>query len=161
MVHARVAQSLRLPEELAAFLQGGRIVIFATRDASLRPHLARALAPRLEPGHRRMALCVPIRESGQCLQDLQFHPRIAITFSEPTTYRTYQLKGRVVGRRDLGAPEHEALARYTEGLTEACLAVGMPEGLVQRLWSDRFTRLDVALEQAFAQTPGAGAGDPL
>lgn len=161
MAHARGARTLRLQDDIATFVEGGRIVLIATRDATLRPHITRALAPRLDAHSSRMSLCVPIRESAQCLADLQQCPSLAITVVDPRTYRTYQLKGRVTDRRDPGPAERHMLERYTPAVIDACESVGIGAEVTSRLWSQSFTCLQIALEHGYTQTPGDGAGESL
>ena len=154
-------------DELKNFLEGPVSVLVGTRDSRLVPEITRAWGPRVSEDRQRVSLCVPLATSRKTVDNLEANGEIAVTFSLPTNYRTFQLKGRQAttaepDRTDLGAVERhrEAFAMVNEPL-------GQPRKRVEAFWQAEIETSGVLVkilfqpEQVFDQTPGPGAGRSL
>src|SRR3974390_2217082 len=81
-------------DELKTFLEGPVSVLVGTRDSRMFPEITRAWGPRVSEDRRRVSLCVPLATSRKTLDNIDANGEIAVCFSLPTNYRTFQLKGR-------------------------------------------------------------------
>jgi hypothetical protein len=140
-------------------------VVAASRDASLAPTLARAIACRVSPNRRRVTLFLRSGSSRDLLRNLDENGAIAAVFSQPSSHRTLQLKKG--GDAALTPPrpqDFEAMTRQVEALTADLVSVGLAE-----VWIRTFLAFDpqevVAVtftpRTAYVQIPGPGAGRPL
>ncbi|HJW11229.1 MAG TPA: pyridoxamine 5'-phosphate oxidase family protein [Albitalea sp.] len=151
------------PEQAA--LIGRRVsIIVASRDASLRPHLMRAMGCRLSGDLRTVTLFMARTSSQAVLDDLRANGLIAVVFSEPSTNRTVQLKGGdacVVPT----APGDEVLVQsYIQRHAEEIKGIGFGGNVSHALFKHDAADL-VAVRftptAAFEQTPGPKAGEAL
>ncbi len=147
-----------------AALIGGRVsIIVGSRDASLRPHLIRALGCRLDGERRRVTVLLPRRASERVIADLQANGRIAVVFSEPTTHRTLQLKGDdaqvvpCVAADSALAETH--LREFIAEIGELHFAPEVAVTIHDR--DDGMVAVQFTVTEAFEQTPGPQAGAPL
>ena len=151
-----------IDDELKSFLESGVVTAVATVSAAGRPHHAPAWGPRVVEGNRAVDIFLEDPRAETPLADLDETGRMAIVFAEPVTYRSVQLKGLKVEV----APATEAERSWIESHRERCLAtlalIGDPAPVLRNLWIDSsHTRVRIAVEQAFDQTPGPNAGVPL
>lgn len=158
------SQGFSLSPEQAAFVQSGVSVVAASRDASLTPMLARAIACRVSPDRRRVTLFLRSGSSRDLLRNLEENGALAAVFSQPSTHRTLQLKG---GEAALAPPrpaDFKAMARQVDALVAELVSVGLAEVWVRTFLA--FTPQEVVAvsfvpRAAYVQTAGPGAGAPL
>jgi hypothetical protein len=151
-----------IPDDLAAFCDSGVSVLAGSASRRLVPTVMRAIAVRVEGDRRHVRLFVADATSARTLADLRENPRIAITVSKVTTYRTVQMKGEVLSitaEAEPGAAEYvdRARAAFAEDLER----IGMPGRHTRRLALLPFHEVRVRVDALFVQTPGPGAGKPL
>jgi hypothetical protein len=149
--------------EHAALVARRVSIMVGSRDASLRPHLMRAVGCRLSADWRRATLLVPQGSSGEVLNDLRDNGHIAVVFSEPSSNRTLQLKGHDATVTQCG-PDDAALAeRYVQGFVAEIGKLGFAADVAHTILSQDDTLLAVhfTIAEAFEQTPGPAAGEPL
>lgn len=149
--------------EQAALISRRVSIMVGSRDAGLRPHLLRAVGCRLSADRRRATLLVPQGSSGQVLDDLRDNGQVAVVFSEPSSHRTLQVKGRDATVASCG-PDDAALAeRYVEGFVAEIGALGFAADVAHTLLSrhDVLVAVHFTIAEAFEQTPGPAAGEPL
>lgn len=146
---------------VADLLAEGVAVVVATRDAQLRPQLGRGWGPSL-PAAALLRLCVDAPERSALRGALNGGREIAVTFAQPSTYRSLQVKGLV---SEVGEPTAEQLAivdRHTGAFGADAELIGVPARMVVRML-DRASLVSVTftIEEVYDQTPGAAAGDRL
>jgi hypothetical protein len=89
-----VARStLQLSAEHATFIQGGVAIDLAARDHRNMPRVARAIACRVAPDRRRLAVVFANRMIDRFVESLQGTKMIAAVFCLPSTHRAVQIKG--------------------------------------------------------------------
>ena len=151
-----------IDEATSAFLQGGVSILVATSDRTNTPYLVRAAGCQVSPDRGEVTLLVPgadpfldaVRETG----------RIAVTFTQPSTHRTYQIKGegaRILGKRDT---DEELTRAYTRAFAADLGPLGYSQAFVESLvWiaPTELTPLSFAPSAVFLQTPGPRAGELL
>lgn len=152
----------RIDASLREFIESGVAVIAGTADAAGRPHVRPAWGVRVHESGVRLSVFLEVARADVPLADLAETGQIAMTCSDPITYRSVQLKGRgrVVPQV---TPDDEAwVARHRAAFIAAVAIVGdPPQGARNRWIEGPLVRVDMDVERAFNQTPGPGAGAPL
>ncbi len=154
-------------DDLKAFLEGPVSVLVGTRDSRLVPEITRAWGPRVSEDRRRVSLCVPLATSRKTLDNLEANGQIAVTFSLPTNYRTFQLKGRHVTAAEPDSTDLAFVERHRDAFAAVNEPLGQPRHQVEAFWraeietSAVLVRILFLPEQVFDQTPGPGAGRTL
>jgi hypothetical protein len=147
--------------DIAALARLGVAVIVGTRDAELRPAVARAWGPVLSAEGTRLALCVEAPEASPTQANLLAGSPVAVTLSLPTTYSTVQLKGPVAS---VAPPDEEDLAlvrAHREAFTAEVGALGVPAPVISRTFGDELLLVAVDVAERYDGTPGPGAGRAL
>lgn len=156
--------ALILSAEHREFIQGGVSITAGSGNADGLPSMARAIGCGLgDDGQRLRLLFCPVRASG-LLTDIAASGRIAVTFSQPSSNRTLQLKGRGA-RLEAGGADDDALReRYARAFVADLAKLHFPEALV-RVLLQVLAPAPVAVvfqpDAAYSQTPGPGAGAVL
>ncbi len=152
---------MRLPEQVVEFLGGPSMILLGTRSAVFKPGIGRAIGLRLAEEADRIDLMLSRWQWPQTAANIASNGQLAVTFSRPSDYVTYQLKG-LAELRD-AEPDDLALGeKYVRrmGATLSGLGVG------SAMTSGWFCTRDVvvarlAVEAVFVQTPGASAGSTI
>jgi hypothetical protein len=158
---SEAAVDVRTLPAVADLIGEGAAIVVATRDADLRPRLGRGWGASLS-GTSRLRLCVDAPERSPLRAALADRREIAVTFAQPSTYRSLQVKGTVSA---VGEPTAEQLA-LVDGHEAAFSAdaenIGVAPRMIARML-DRASLIAVtlAIEEVYDQTPGAAAGDRL
>ena len=154
-------------DELRSLLEGPVSVLVGTRDSRLIPEITRGWGLRVSEDRRRISLCVPVATSRKTLDNLEANGEIAATFSLPTNYRTFQLKGHHATSAEPDSMDLEAVARHRDAFARVNERLGQPRRQVEAFWqseietSAALVKILFVPEQVFDQTPGPGAGKKL
>lgn len=158
------ARPVPIDDALLALMHAGVSIIVASRDAELRPHLMRALACRVSADRRRVTLLMARRGSRALLDALAACGAIAVVFSQPSTHRTAQLKGRdaTIGAAE---PGDVALAdahaeRFAAEIGRLGFAAPLAYAVLDR-GDDEMVAVTFTPTAGYEQTPGPGAGRAL
>lgn len=146
---------------LKEFVESGVGVLVGTGDANGRPHLAYGWGPRVGADGATVDVFIDSLRSGQMLSDVRANGRIAVTIGHPVSYRSVQLKGRVLDHGEATEPDDDWVRKHREAFVIATSLVGDPPETIRNLWLEDVTRVSFQVEQAFDQTPGPEAGKPL
>jgi hypothetical protein len=93
---------------------------------------------------------------------LRHHPEIAVTMARPTTYRSLQIKGVVIGLQEPSPEQRQLVEAHQRALAVEAAQVGMPPRLAARILdSTALISVEVAVQDVYDQTPGRPAGDRL
>lgn len=134
------------------------VAVVGTCDARNVPSVARAWGLSLENG--RLELCIPAAAHAQALANLAATRQAAVTMTVPSTYRSVQVKGRVI---ELATPSDGDLRRVERHrsafLAEAAL-VGLPNEHATRVFAadGDLVKVAIDIDDVFDQTPGPTAG---
>jgi hypothetical protein len=136
----------------------------ASRDALQRPHLMRAMGCRLSDDRRTLTLFMHAATSRRVLDDLRANGQIAVVFSEPSSNRTLQFKGRDATIVPVEPGDETLVQTYVERFAEEIGGLGFPGKVARTMFDHRAEDL-VAVRftptAAFDQTPGPKAGEAL
>jgi hypothetical protein len=152
---------VKIPGNLVPLLEGLVAVHVATRDADLVPDEVMAAAAHVEPDGRRLTVFLPVATSETSLANLRENGAIAVVLSQPLTHRTVQLKGRAETIRPARDDERETVERGAAGFDAEVEAIGLPPAAVRRRTKWPCQAVTFAVAEAYEQTPGPRAGEPL
>ncbi len=136
-------------------------VLLGTASADLIPDCVRGVGVRVWPGACQLTVLIPAATGVTSIENLRAGSRIAITLSKIPTYRTVQVKGKVLAIREGSDDDHAAARAYLEKLSTDLEFAGQPRTVSMRLGIWPCFAVDVEIEVAFAQTPGPVAGNKL
>lgn len=154
-----------VPEDVVRLAGTGLAVIVGTRDGANRPELSRAWGLRVAADRTAIEVCVPLGSGARVLKNIAETRDVAVTLVQPTTYRSFQVKGNGVVVGDACAEDLERVDRHQRAFLDEVAAVGMagPEAahLYDRESVPGMATIRVTVESLFDQTPGPGAGARL
>lgn len=152
---------MEVPKNLTSLLEGLVAVHVGTRDAALVPDGVLGAAALPEPDGRRVTVYLPVATSATSVANLRENGAIAVTLSQPLTHRTVQLKGRAESIRPAREDEREAVERQAAGFDAEVVAIGLPPEAVRRRTRWPCHAVTFAVAEAYEQTPGPNAGEPI
>lgn len=155
---------IRLPDSWISHLDSGVSCRIATCAADGTPQMRRALAVRLL-GDGRLELLVPRATAAAALEALRHNGRVALTVSQPQSYRTLHVKGRDADMVPADASHQAFLEAQRDAFADALTVFGFSRETIRRNWFDlAWPDLDCVRFRpygAWDQTPGIGAGGPI
>jgi hypothetical protein len=157
-------QPAPISDDLKALIEGPVSVLVGTRDSRLVPEITRAWGPKVSEDRRSVSLCVPLATSGKTLDNLEANGRIAVAFTHPANYKTFQLKGRHAKVAESDSADLAAVERHRDAFATVNAPMGQPRAVVEAFWKAEIETSAVLVkilfmpEEVFDQTPGPGAG---
>lgn len=158
------AEESLLDENNAAFIQGGVSIIAASRAEANVPALAQAVGCRVSPDHSRVTVFLARFQSGALLDAVDVTGAIAVVFSQPSSYRSLQLKGTDAVVAPLESRDKDRVRHYITLYAAEIAALGFDEMFARTMLACEPADLSAVTftpSSAFSQTPGPGAGAPL
>lgn len=155
------------PIDSNALLQCAVSVIVGTRDAANRPHIVRALGYRVHPSGvpaRGLTIFLDLAGAAHVIADVRDNGHVAVVFSQPSTHKSVQFKGAAARIEPPQAGDRELVRDYIQRLTVEICSMGYPSQLVPGMFThdpDQLINLSFVPDQAFEQTPGVLAGQPI
>ena len=147
--------------DLADFLQQGVGIYIGTRNASLEPNGARAIAARVEPDGAILTIYLADVAAARILPDLESNGHAAVTFGRPVDERACQVKGAFVAARAARDDERPLLERQWEGFTRGLELIGVAP-VARSAWPKwPATAITLKPTAIFEQTPGPSAGQQV
>jgi hypothetical protein len=164
MAGSRTLDPSLLDEANAALIQGGVSITAGSRTAENVPVMARAFGCRVSANRQTITLLFYTPSAEEFLEGIRGSKQIAVVFSKPSTHHTIQLKGNDA----VVVPERKAdikvAEQYIQAFVDHLRPLGYPEPLVRALFqfeTDKLTAVTFTPSEAFSQTPGPRAGEPL
>jgi hypothetical protein len=108
-----------------------------------------------------MEVFLDAERAERTLANLTENPRIAVTFADPVSYRSVQLKGEFESRGDVTEADKEYIRERREGFVVSTSLIGDPPETIRKLWMEETIKISLRVEHAFDQTPGPEAGKSL
>lgn len=153
-----------LPEDIAAFIQSGLSITVAGRNDRLVPSLAKAAGCRVSEDRRQVTLLVSALAAETVARDIAHNRLIAVVFSQPSTHRTLQLKGRDACSVPAQPADVGLVRRHVLLFAGEIAPLGWDREFVESLfWHEPEDLLAIRFtpEGAFVGTPGPDAGRTL
>ncbi|MBB4121093.1 hypothetical protein [Martelella radicis] len=151
-----------LDGDVGSFIGGYVMMIAATRDERLRPHVGRGCGARFDKAAGDVVFYASSTQWPDFARCAVKGAPIAATFVDPETYRAYQIKGRINAVRPSDPSECAKARRYIEEMLVIMAELGVSRLQLSSVFADdslitiRFWPADL-----FLQTPGPGAGQPI
>ncbi len=142
----------------------GVSVIVSASDLNLVPSVMRAVGSQIGGSGERITVFLNRSQSAQLLRNVAVTDRLAVVFSQPSTHRTLQLKARGVRIREAALDDEPALDRYLDSMKAELGTIGISPSLVSAMLAhqlDDVVALEFTPDEAFDQTPGPRAGQPI
>ena len=147
-----------MDDTLARFLRRPVMIIVGTLDRARRPEIGRAVGATPDLAENRVDLLVSEWQWPATVANVRATGRAAATFSRPSDYETYQIKGRAT-LRPTGPADIDAARTYRRETIVALTEVGLDPALAEHWLTDRdLVLLSLTAEDVFVQTPGPRAG---
>jgi hypothetical protein len=146
--------------KLRLLIESDPAIYVGTANADMTPEITRGWGARILLDGS-VDLFIDRDPGARSLDNLERNGLIAVTFSSPTDYRSLQVKGVFL---ESGEPSDADLATvqcHRDRFAAASAALGFPPHVASALWTDAVVRIRFQPEEAFDQTPGAGAGAPV
>jgi hypothetical protein len=161
---AAMQSSIALSEDIAAFIQSGISMTLASRDDRFVPSIAKGVGCRVSSGRDAVTVLVFANTAEALLRDVAHCKQLAAVFSQPSTNRTLQIKGRDVTTAPAGPADVALTRRFIALFADELRPLGWSADYVHHVfWHDpvQLVALHFTPEGAFQQTPGPGAGAVL
>lgn len=144
---------------VAAFMEGPVMILLSTCGKDRRAHIACGSGARFDRDRGRIEVLFSSAQWRDVAENAAPERPIAVTFTRPSDYRTYQVKGRI----DEVAPAQDADAArgraYVESMTAEMARLGIsPSQLSHTLVATGLARIRFRPTDLFVQTPGPDAG---
>jgi hypothetical protein len=152
-----------LTGDIARFCQSGLAVVMASCDSDSRPVVGRGLACRIDQAGK-VRLVLRADSNRELLLAIARSGTIAVTFTQPSTHRSLQLKARGARTTETEPTDGRLAELQTAAFKAELIEDGYWEDFAERYCAfdaGRLAAIEFVPEQAFVQTPGPGAGSPL
>jgi hypothetical protein len=148
--------------ELRERLAEGYAAVAATSDERLRPELARVWGMEVSPDGRQVTFCVEAPPGSRMRANLERGSMVAITATKPTTYRSMQVKGRIVGVWEATEADLARAQAQRDAFATDVVPLGIdPARGVRFIREEALFAAAIAVEELYDQTPGPAAGTRL
>lgn len=153
---------LVIDSDLAELVEGVVMIILAARDHSLCPSIGRSMGAAVCDGPGGIDLFVAKGPWPDLVYNASPGAPIAATFSRPTNYETFQIKGVVTERMLANANDHSRAEAYIARVGNVLAGLGVSKTQMGFLETGAsLHRIRFEPEALFRQTPGPGAGDKV
>jgi len=154
----------RLGSSHIGMMESGVSIVAASRDTQNRPLLGRAMACRVAGDGGRVTILLSRVKYPLLLDALRRSGTIAVSFTEPSTDRSIQVKGADVTVEPAGEADSARIATYFCLFTADLQRIHVKSDLAHAALG--CAPADLAAVSfmptvAFVQTPGAQAGSPI
>lgn len=153
---------MRIPDEIAAFLESATLAVAGTRDRGLVPHAHRPSGFGVSRDGESVVCLFAEAFCENLASSLDDNLEIALTVSQAGSHETYQLKGRRVRSAPVEAGD---LLLYDSCLERGVKALapllGFSEETLRENLPPPTFRVDFSVREIYDQTPGPRAGRRL
>ncbi len=139
---------------------GGVAIVASTVGENGQPAITRGWGPLYDANSQTLTISLTAPAGSPTLSNLETNGAIAVTASQPLSYRTVQLKGVVEHVEAPSAGDlvraHQHLERFVADVAQ----LGIDSG-ADNLFLGDLRLVIFRAREVFDQTPGANAGRPL
>lgn len=138
--------------------------VIAAPGAALRATLVHAYACRVDPDRRRVTVTLDRSQAGPVFAALAISGRIALVACHIETLQSLQLKGHDACLVDVTDEDRRAAVTHGDEFARFGATLGHGEAMMRAHMACRageVAGLVFTVQQAFVQTPGPAAGQPL
>ena len=150
-----------IDDETRALIEGPNSILVGTRSAELVPNAMRAWGGKVSEDGHAIEVFIDRPAAATGVSNIHDNGRVSVCFTDITTNRSVQVKGRCVEVGDPQPGDWDTIDRQREGFTDICGMLGFPRHMIRNLWSTQVVKVRFIAEQVFNQTPGPNAGKSL
>lgn len=151
-----------IDDNLANLIHAHPLIIIGSCDRALVPAATRGFGARVLREGTAMEVLVTRWPSLQSISNIEQTRRIAVTFTQPENFISYQFKGRVTSCTAPDTDDKRLSADYCETIGRRLIAIGLPAGIAGLVFlGSDVMRVSLEITEAFHQTPGKNAGARL
>jgi hypothetical protein len=156
--------ALILNESNSDFIQAGVSIIASSRVDHNIPVIGRAVGCQISSDRKTIRLLFPTASTMRFLAGIRESGQIAVVFGRPSTHQTIQLKGadaKVVPSRK---SDPRLAQQYVRAISDEVSLLGVDEEHVRAIVNldpKNLTAVSFTSREAYVQTPGPRAGEPL
>jgi hypothetical protein len=151
-----------IDSKLAELIHAHPLIIIGSCDRGLVPAATRGFGARVLRQGSSMDVLVTRWPSLQTIDNIEQTRRIAVTFTNPEDFVSYQFKGRVTSCTVPDEDDKRLSANYCEAIGQRLAAIGLPAGIAGLVFLGQdVTRVNLEITEAYHQTPGRNAGTRL
>jgi len=144
--------------ELAAFFEQGVGIHIGTRNDSLYPNGARAVAAKVEDDGSHMIVYVSQIAAERLRADLESNGQAAVVFGRPEDEQSCQVKGVFITLRPATDDERPLLQKQWNGFLDQLEKIGIPRVSATNWITWPAVAIRMKVTTIFEQTPGPRAG---
>lgn len=153
---------MQLDEQVLALLSGaGVALVVGSANEERAPEICRAWGPRFVASDATLEVMLPMPAASTTLRNLATSSAVAFTFSKPTDYSAFQVKGERVEVRDLQAHEWRRARNHFDAFLVEASEVGLSPAAYAPWFPAEGQLLVARIDRAYCQAPGPKAGTPL
>lgn len=153
-----------LDRDHTAFIQSGVSISVAACGPDHLPSMSRGLGCKVVDEGRQVGIFVRRSQSIDLLENVRQSGRVANVFSLPSSNRTVQIKGIKARVEPFDSADLPLIETHLADFLAVIAPVGIPENVVRTILSyavDDLATIVYSPSEAFSQTPGPKAGEPL
>jgi len=153
-----------LDEAHAAFIQRCVSINVASCDAGKIPEVARALGCRVSSDRCEVTVFLAADTCTGLVSCLEKNGAIAVVFNRPSTHQAIQLKGNSASLKPAEEGDLTIMADYSTSFVDDLMSIGYVESFARAvipLPVGKLLAVTFMPTEAFVQTPGPNAGQPL
>jgi hypothetical protein len=144
-----------------ALLDAGVAVVLGSASAARWPEICRAWGPLWRADEGLLDVVLPMPAATRTIRNLEEARSVAITFSAPTDYTAFQVKGDCVSLRDVQARHWRRARQHFERFLMEAASVGLDPAAFAPWFPADGRLMSARIDAAFCQTPGPNAGVAL
>jgi hypothetical protein len=151
-----------LNKKMVDMINAHPLIIIGTCDRALVPATSRGFGVRLNAERTAMDVLVTRWPSPQTRTNIELTGRVAVTFTDPETYVSYQIKGKGASCLEVNPDDLGLADAYCKAIGSRLIAIGAPANVVGLIYmAKNIFRVTCTIESLFLQTPGKDAGRKL
>ena len=142
----------------------GVSVIVCACGLDLRPNLMRAMGSSVGSEGQSITVYLSRSQSAQLLQDIASTGHLAVVFTQPHSHRAIQIKAADARIRSADDTDVGLLVKYRASMEQELALIGFDAAFTRAMYNcglDDLVAVSFTPQQAFDQTPGPRAGNPL
>ena len=145
-------------EDFAAFIESPVMQIIGSANAARKPEVARGAGTWASADRKSLFMVVSAWQWPQTVANFRDNSKAAATFTRPSDYVSYQVKG-TAEMRPARPEEAERSARYMVEIVSIQMKLGLLPELIMPVLGNRDPMvITLRVASIFVQTPGAQAG---
>ncbi len=151
----------RLDASVLDVLGHGVAFVVGTASPELAPEVCRGWGPRWHRETAELEVLLPLPAARSTIDNLSRAPGVAFTFTSPTNYTCYQLKGSYRRSREPGADDWRRAREHFDAFLAEMPRVGLEPAIYSGWFPADGIVIRAHVQAAFDQAPGPRAGSAL